>query len=553
MRGATRVTAALALGAVCALLAACGHDLEGRAEEASVGMQAPAYGDTFIEASIGDIGGLIPSLTSDMPSHEVGGLIYDGLVRYDKDLNIAGAIADSWSFSKDCLELTFKLRRDVKWHDGHPFTADDVLFTYNTMINPKTPAPFKEGYLLVKSAGAPDPYTVRVTYEKPYARALTTWSDYMLPKHLLEPYVTQGKLRESPQNRSPIGTGPYRFQEWRTAEKVVLLANPDYYEGRPYIGRVVYRVIPSQATIFLELKAKGVDYVRTLTAFQYARQTDYPAFRKAYNKFRYPSSFYTFLGFNLKDPRFADRRVRQAFAHAINKRELIDGVVLGLAREVNGPIRPGTWAFTDDVRRYAYSPDKAKALLAQAGWIDRDDDGVVEDKEGKPFAFTILTNQGNDERKKVAEIIQQRLKEVGVKADIQVIEWAAFIKEYVKPRRFEAVILGLGAGVDPDQYAVWHSSQTGPDQMNRTSYANPEVDHLLEMGRASCVQEERVKYYRRIQEILAEDVPMVFLYFKDELPAVSARFRGIKEAPAGIMYNLPEWYVPRRQQRYTAG
>jgi peptide/nickel transport system substrate-binding protein len=548
-----RAIALVVVGGLCALLHACSGKLDGRAEESSASADAPAYGDTFIEASIGDIGGLIPSLATDMPSHEVGGMIYDGLVRYDKDLNVEGAMADSWTFSRDCLDLTFKLRHDVKWHDGQPFTAADVVFTYKTMVNPKTPAPFKEGYLLVKDVEALDPYTVRITYGKPYARALSTWSDYMLPKHVLEPYAVAGKLRESPQNTHPIGTGPYRFQEWRTGEKVVLLANPDYYDGRPYVGRVVYRVIPSQATIFLELKARGVDYVRTLTAFQYVRQTDYPAFRKAYNKFRYPSSFYTFLGFNLKDPRFADRRVRQAFAHAIDKRELIDGVVLGLAREVSGPIRPGTWAYTDQVMHYAYDPEKAKALLAEAGWRDRDGDGIVEDKNGKPFAFTILTNQGNDERKKVAEIIQQRLKNVGVKADIQVIEWAAFIKEYVKPRRFEAIILGLGTGNDPDQYSVWHSSQTGPDQMNRTGYANPEVDRLLEAGRSLCDQRERVRYYHRIQEILAEDLPMIFLYFKDELPAVASRFRGVEAAPAGIMYNFNEWYVPRTAQRYTSG
>jgi peptide/nickel transport system substrate-binding protein len=544
--------AVVALAGACAL-AGCGPDVEGKDDRNASGSDAPAYGDTFIQASIGDISGLIPSLTSDASSNEVGGLIYDGLVRYDKDLNLAPAMAESWTFSKDCRELTFNLRRDVKWQDGRPFTAADVLFTYRTMIDPKTPAPFKEGYLLVKDVEALDPYTVRVRYKEPYARALDTWSDYMLPEHLLERYAVEGKLRESPQNRQPIGTGPYRFQEWRTGEKVVLVANPNYYAGRPYIGRVVYRVIPSQATIFLELKAKGVDYVRTLTAFQYVRQTDYPAFRKAYDKFRYPSAYYTFFGFNLKDPRFADRRVRRAFAHAINKRELIDGVVLGLAREANGPIRPGTWAYTEDVRRYAFDPARARTLLAEAGWKDRDGDGIVEDKDGKPFAFTLLTNQGNDERKKVAEIIQQRLQDVGIKVDIQVIEWAAFIKEYVKPRRFDAVILGLGTGVDPDQYVVWHSSQTGPDQMNRTGYSNPEVDHLLEVGRASCDQRERVTYYHRIQEILAEDLPMLFLYFKDELPAVSSRVHGIKVAPAGILYNFTEWYVPRQLQRYTAG
>jgi peptide/nickel transport system substrate-binding protein len=547
------VVALLAWAGGVLLTAACNGPIESRSDDGPAAGGPPAYGDTFIQASIGDIGGLIPSLTSDQSSHEVGSMIYDGLVKLDKDLNLAPAMAESWTYSRDCLELTFKLRRDVKWHDGRPFTADDVVFTYQAMINPKTPAPFKEGFLLVKDVEALDPYTVRVRYDKPYARAVETWGTYILPKHLLESFAAAGTLRESPQNSRPVGTGPYRFQEWKPGEKVVLVANPDYYEGRPYLGRVVYRVIPSQATIFLELKAQGVDYVSTLTGIQYARQTEYPAFRKAYHKYRYPASDYTFLGFNLRDPRFADRRVRQAFAHAINKQELIDGVRLGLARETSGPIRPETWAYTDDVVHFAYDPEKAKALLAEAGWKDRDGDGLVEDRDGKPFTLTIRTNQGNDERKKIAEIVQQRLKDVGIQADIQLIEWAAFIKEFVKPRRFEVIVLGLGTGTDPDQFVVWHSSQRGPDQMNRTGYANPEVDALLEAGRQSCVQKERVRYYHRIQEILAEDLPMIFLYNRDSLPVVASRIRGVSPAPAGLMHNFDKWFVPKTQQRYTSG
>ena len=552
MAQAARRLAALLVYGACALLAGCGGDVEGKVDELPVGSEAPAYGDTFVQASIGDIGGLIPNLASDQSSHEVGSMIYDGLVKQDKDLKIAPAMAESWTFSKDCLTLTFKLRKDVKWHDGQPFTANDVLFTWKTITNPKTPAPFKDGFLQVKDVEVLDPHTVRVTYPKPYARALETWGEDILPKHLLEPYVADGKLRESPQNRFPIGTGPYRFREWKPGEKVVVTANPDYYEGRPYIGRIVYRVIPSQATIFLELKAKGVDY-SLLGAFQYSRQTEYPAFRKAYNKYRYPGTGYTFFAFNLKDPRFADKRVRQAFAHAISKPELIEGIRIGLAREATGPIRPGTWAYTDQVKRYEYNPEKAKALLAEAGWIDRDDDGVVEDRQGRPFTFTIRTNQGNDERRKIAEIVQQRLKAIGVNADIQVIEWAAFIKEFVKPRRFEALVLGLGTGVDPDQYVIWHSSQTAPDQMNRTGYSNPEVDRLLEAGRASCTQKDRIPYYHRLQEILADDLPMIFLYYDERLPVVSSRFRGIEPAPAGIFYNFNQWYVPKYLQRYTSG
>ena len=542
----------LALAAALAL-AACGGEADSAVEQGSARPgEKPAYGDTFIESLTGNISGLIPNVLSDSASFEIGSMLYSGLITRDKDLNIIGELAESWTFSQDCLDLTFNLRRNVRWHDGRPFTAADVVFTYETMIHPKTPTAYREDFKAVADVAAPDPYTVRVHYRQPYAKALQSWGLWMLPRHLLESYVREGRLREAPQNRSnPVGTGAYRFGEWKPGEKVVLVANPDYFEGRPHLGRVVYRIIPSQATIFLELKAKGVD-AAGLTALQFKRQTEYPAFRKAYHKYEYPANAYTYLGFNLKDPRFADRRVRQAIAHAINKRELIDGVLLGLGREATGPYKPGTWAHNPDVPTYPYDMAKARALLADAGWTETNADGVLV-RNDQPFTFELLTNQGNDERKKVAEIVQASLKELGIQVDIRVIEWASLLKEYIKKRRFEAIILGWGIGLDPDQYEIWHSSKTGPDELNHISYANPEVDALLEQGRTSCRQAERKKFYDRLQTILAEDQPIVFLYFRDALPVVSSRVRGIVPAPSGIRYNFNEWYVPTHLQRYTAG
>ncbi len=545
--GPLALTLALALGG-------CGGEADSAVEQVGArGGEKAAYGDTFIEALTGNISGLIPNILSDSASFEVGSLIYSGLVMRDRDLNLVPELAESWKFSKDCLNLTFKLRSNVRWHDGQPFTASDVVFTYDTMINPKTPTAYREDFKAVESVTAPDPLTVRIRYKQPYAKALQSWGTWVLPQHLLEPYVREGKLREAPQNRSnPVGTGAYRFNQWKPGEKVVLVANPDYFEGRPYISRVVYRIIPSQATIFLELKARGVDSAG-LTALQFKRQTEYPAFRKAYHKYQYPANAYTYLGFNLKDPRFADRRVRQAFAHAIDKRELIDGVLLGLGRDATGPYKPGTWAYNGNVRTYPHDLEKARALLAAAGWRDKNADGLLVNRDGQPFKFELMTNQGNDERKKVAEIVQASLKELGIQVEIRVIEWASFLKEYIKKRRFEAIILGWGIGLDPDQYEIWHSSKTGPDELNHISYANPEVDALLDAGRSSCLQEDRKKYYDRLQEVLAEDQPLVFLYFRDSLPVVSARVRGIVPAPNGIRYNFNEWYVPKHLQRYTAG
>jgi peptide/nickel transport system substrate-binding protein len=539
--------------ALCALTATgCSHSADSAVDAAvpSAGV-APAYGDTFIDSLLGNISSLIPTITSDNASHEVGSQIYSGLVTFDKDLKPVGDLAESWEFSKDCRDLTFRLRPGVKWHDGQPFTADDVVFTWQTIVDSKVPSPYKSEYGLVESVRADGPNVVRVHYSQPFAKALTNWATWILPKHLLERYVREGRIREAPQNWSaPVGTGPYRFKELRSGEKVVLVSNPDYWEGRPYISRIVYRIIPSQATTFLELKAKGVDSM-LLTALQYQRQTSYPAFKQAYQRFRHPGNAYTYVGFNLKDPRFADRRVRQAFAHAIDKRQVMEGVRLGLAREATGPYKPGTWVYTDKVKTYPYDMDKARRLLAEAGWT-RNSDGLLV-KDGRPFAFELLTNQGNDERKKIAEIVQAQLRELGVTVEIRPLEWAALLKEYIKKRNFEAIVLGWGIGIDPDQYVVWHSSQSGPDQLNHISYANPEVDRLLEAGRTSCVQAERVKYYHQLQEVLAEDLPLVFLYFADALPVVASRIHGIDPGPNGIRWQSFKWFVPRPLQRYTAG
>jgi peptide/nickel transport system substrate-binding protein len=539
------------------ILLACAAGCSGEAggtpgEGKTSGAITPAYGDTRIEASIGNVSSLIPNVTSDAASHEVGDFMYNGLVTLGRELEVSGDLAKSWSFSKDCLTLDFKLEEGVRWHDGKPFTADDVVFTWETTMNAKTPSPYKSDFLDVDRVEARGPHDVRISYKRPYAKALLSWAVPMLPRHLLDRWVREGKLREAPQNwTAPVGTGPYRFKEMKSGEKVVVVANQDYFKGRPPISRIVYRIIPSQATIFLELKARGVD-VAALTALQYKRQTEYPAFEKAYNKYRYPGAGYTYFGFNLKDKRFADRRVRLAFAHAINKQELLDGVVLGLGRRATGPFRPGTWADNPEVKGVPYDPKRAQALLAEAGWKERNAGGLLV-KDGVPFTFELLTNQGNDERKKIAEIIQASLREVGVGIDIRVLEWAALLKEHIKKRNFDSIVLGWGTGADPDQYVVWHSSQSGPDDLNHISYSNPEVDALLEAGRASCVQGERVRYYHRLHQVLADDQPLVFLYWRDALPVVSSRIYGIQPGPAGIKWNFTDWFVPKHLQRYTAG
>jgi peptide/nickel transport system substrate-binding protein len=504
----------------------------------------PAYGDLFIDASLGDASTLLPPLASDAPSHAISSLIYNGLVRYDGDLNTIGDLAESWDISPDGLTITFKLRRGVKWQDGAPFTAHDALFSYQVMVDPKTPTAYSGDYLQVKKAEAVDDYTFRVTYPKPFAPALNTWGLAMLPKHLL----AGQDITQSPLARKPVGTGPYKLEDWRAGDKIILSCNPDYFDGRVYLNGYIYLIKPDLATMFLELKGGNLDRMG-LTPLQYTRQTQYPKFQRMYSKYRYIPFSYIYLGYNLEDQRFADRRVRQALTCAINRQEIIDGVLLGLGQESTGPYKPGTWFYNPDVERFPYNPDKAKAMLAEAGW-QPNADGVLT-KDGRPFEFTILTNQGNDIRMRTAEIIQRRLKEIGILVKVRTVEWAAFIKEFIDKGRFEAVLLGWNTGLDPDQYDIWHSSKTKPGELNFVHYKNPEVDALLEAGRHTFDREKRKQAYFKIQEIIARDQPYTFLFIPDALPAISKRFRGVKPAPAGIDYNFFKWYVPKSNQKYT--
>ncbi len=300
--------------------------------------------------------------------------------------------------------------------------------------------------------------------------------------------------------------------------------------------------------MYMELKAGAVD-IMNLTPVQYARQTTAPAFTSRFNKYRYPSPSYVYLGYNLRHPLFKDRLVRQAMTAAIDKEELIHGVLFGLGQKAVGPIVPGRWAYNPNVKDIPYDPKHAAELLAEAGWREKNTDGILV-KNGKPFRFTILTNQGNQQRLLTAQIIQQRLKQVGVDVRIRVVEWATFLKEFVDKGNFEVIILGWNTSQDPDMYDVWHSSKTNPRELNFIGYKNPEVDRLLVEGRSTFDIEKRKKAYFRIQDILAIDQPYTFLYVPDALPVVSSRIRGVEPAPAGIGYNQNWWYVPKAEQVY---
>lgn len=502
------------------------------------------YGDALSTGEIGEPINLIPAIASDSASHGVASYIYNGLVKYNKDLNLIGDLAKSWSITNDNKTITFVLRDDVKWHDGQPFTAADVKFTYEFMIADDTPTSYDGDFRKVKDFEIIDNYTVRISYDEPYSPALNGWGIWIMPAHLLKGV----QASKSPLQRKPVGTGPYILEEWNSGKSITLKANPDYFLGRPKVDKVMVRVIPDQATQFLELLNGSID-IMSLTPIQAAKQTENQRYSDSYETYSHLDNSYTYVGYNLQKAPFNDKRVRQALSYGTPKDEIIEGILFGKGVAATGPYKPGGFWHSENVKKFDYDIEKAKNLLAEAGYKDTNGDGILE-KDGKKLRFEMITNQGNSSRSQVAEILQRSWKEIGVQVDIRILEWATFLNEYINKGNFDAIVMGWNIIQDPDIFDVWSSTKCGGNGLNFICFKNDEVDRLLEAGQASYNPKIRKKAYDKLQEILAEEQPYTFLYVPYANTALNKRFKNVKPELAGIDYNFIDWYVPLAEQKY---
>jgi peptide/nickel transport system substrate-binding protein len=329
---------------------------------------------------------------------------------------------------------------------------------------------------------------------------------------------------------------------------MVLDANEKYFEHAPGIKKYVYMIIPDQAIQFLELLSGGIDSM-DLNPYQFKFRSETPEFKRGIEKYEYLSHAYTYIGYNLKDPLFSDVKVRRALSYGVNMKEVIGAALLGLGEPCTGPFLKGSPYYDPSVEGYPYDPEKAKALLREAGWNDDDGDGILE-KEGAEFRFTILTNQGSQVREDTATIIQREWAALGVKAEIQVVAWSAFLDQFIDKKNFQTVILGWTLPIDPDPDPVWHSDAMKPGGLNFVSYSNKRVDELISAGKREFDPEKRKAIYREMHKLISDDAPYTFLFFPYATPAINKRFRGVEPAPAGIGYNFIDWYVPEDEVRY---
>ena len=413
--------------------------------------------------------------------------------------------------------VVFKLRPDVKFHDGHIFDANDVKFTFEAIMNPKNLSPRVADYEPVKEVQAVDPLTVRIVYKRLYSPALGTWSMGILPEHLLNDETLRdeanrvGKdpekfsIRQSSFNRHPIGCGPFVFRQWKSDQYITLNGFDDYWEGLPNYKRFIYRIVPDLLTQEMEFYAGTIDSYN-VQPHQVQRLKNDPG----YQCFSGPSFGYTYIGYNMRREPFNDPIVRRALGMAIDVNKIIDYVLHGQGESITGPFVKVTDYYNYRIKPLPYDPKGALKLLEEAGWR-RNKEGWLE-KNGKRFQFTLITNSGNDLRKAILAIAQDAWRQIGIDVRTDLLEWAVFIQERVDKADFDALILGWFMGIEPDLYQIWHSSQTNPYQLNFVGFKNPQADDLIIKIRQEYDHDRQVAYCHQLHKIIAEEQPYTFLY-----------------------------------------
>lgn len=434
--------------------------------------------------------------------------------------------------------ILFNLRPGVKFHDGHVFDGYDVKFTYNAIMDPANVSPRLPDYEPVKTVEVLDPLTVRIVYKRLYSPALGTWTMGILPEHLLDSDALRDEalqrelnpetmsIRQSEFNRNPIGCGPFRFREWKSDQYILLNRFDGYWEGPPNYLRYSYRIVPDMLTQEMEFYAGTVDSYG-VQPHQVHRLKDDPR----YQNFAGLSFGYTYIGYNLRRQPFDDLRVRKALGMAIDVEKIVRYVLYNQGERITGPFPKQTEFYDHQIQPLSYDPEGSLQLLAEAGW-KRSQDGWLE-KDGRRLQFTLITNQGNDIRKAILSIAQNSWRKIGVDVRTDLLEWAVFIQERVNKLDFDALILGWGMGIEPDLYQIWHSSQTGPYQLNFVGFKNKEADDLIVKIRQEYDRTQQVSDCRQLHAIIAAEQPYTFLFVRKWTALLDKRIVIMERDPSG--------------------
>ena len=509
--------------------------------------EAPVDGGTAVISTVSDFDAFNELVSTDYDTNQtMSFILFMNLIGLDEEMNYQPYLADSFWMSDDGLSLSFRIRDGVTWHDGTPVTVDDVIWTYEMSVNDEIAYANVAYFQYVTRAVKVDDRTVRFEFSEAHAEApmdFTEWSP--MPKHLLED-IPAAEMRNAPFNRNPVGNGPFRFVSWQSNQEVVFEANTDFVLGRPHLDRIVVRVIPEQTTELTELLTGGIDFMRAVPPAEMHRVEESD---DVYG-ITYPARSYTFLAWNTRNPLFGSSKVRRALTMGINRQQIVEALLYGYGTIAVSDAMPFQWEFNDQLQPWPYDVERARQLLAEEGWTDHDGDGII-DKDGRPFRFTLGTNQGNDLREDIVVIVQNDLKQLGIDVQPQLVEWNTFITD-LKAKKFEAAVSGWSVDFKFNPLDTF-STEAIDGKYNYPSYSNPVADSLMHQALVTLDREAAKPIWMRYSEVIHEDQPYTFLYYLEERVGVSNRLRDVKADARGHLISAAEWWIPEDMQDRAGG
>lgn len=508
---------------------------------AGPGTQPP--NNTVVVGVLSDIQSWNPFLADDLRSEEVLSLVYPSLAVEQVDYrrhppSFAPSLAESWEWSEDRLALTFHLRQDAVWSDGVGVTSEDLVFSFHTQNAPEVAWAWMNISDSIRRVEALDDFTVRYHFTRDYPYQLMDVND--------GPIVPAHRWREIPYERWEetdwldlvVGAGPFLPAAHTPQQEIVLERNPEYFvPDRPRLERVVFRVVPSKTSLLTQLLAGGIDFLNFVPPAEADRVRADPRLSLV----AYPDRSYTHIGWNLDRPLFADRRVRRALSMAVDRETLIDVVFQGFARPSLGPVLSNMWAFNRKLEPLPFDPEGARMLLAEAGWTDSDQDGIL-DRDGVAFEFELLAPSENEVRQDICLMIERDLAPLGIRVQPRFVEWGT-MQAAMNDGSFDALVNRWQEPTRVDLWEIWHSSPPGTPTLNFGRYANSEVDRLLEEVSAIADFAAQKPLLDRIQELIVADQPYTFLVENIRLSGLNSRVHGADINDATPYFNIEEWRV----------
>ncbi len=491
-----------------------------------------------------DIDSFNPYLSTSLFTQDILDRVYLRLaVEHEDYRTFTPLLAKKWEWSKDSLQITFYLRDDVYWSDGVKTTAYDVEYSFKAATSPELAWLNAEDIVKnIEDVKALNETTLVVKYRYVYPYQVMDINDvWIVPRHIYGKVPFSEWRKNGFFDQNPVTNGPYKVARWERGQLIELVKNERYFDKNyPKIERVFVKIVPNESNLTLQFLNGEIDVLPSVSPSVASKYED----NKNFKFIKYPHLAYEYIGWNQRNPIFADKRVRQALSYGINVDEIINVILKGNAVRSTSPFPSIFWAHNEKLKPYPYDIQRAKRLLFEAGWRDSDGDGILDKVIGGKkvdFKFTLITNAENQTRREVAIAIQNDLLKLGVKMEIQLYEFNTFMR-HILDRNFDAVLSGWRIATKPDLASLFHTEAIKSGH-NIVSYSNPYFDKLNDSASVLNNLSSAKKIWDEIQEILYEDQPYTFLYEPVRINGVSNRIKieTVKMNSISFLFNLHEW------------